>query len=70
MAFAPRNDMMDCFVVFASPQGAVIVRLDRMIQHAAAFRFIASVSGILHHPLSRVMQLRAMAGAVEIGHDR
>jgi hypothetical protein len=30
---------------------AVIVRLDRTIQYAAAFRFIIGVSGILDHPV-------------------
>jgi hypothetical protein len=34
---------------------AVIARLDRAIQYAAASRFITKASGILDHPLSRVM---------------
>src|SRR5260370_25018423 len=35
-----RDDTDGLFRRFASPQGAVIVRLDRTIQYAAAFRFI------------------------------
>src|SRR5258708_28689911 len=46
---------------FASPQGAVIVRLDRTIQYAAAFRFYHSCLGILDHPLSRVMTTENVA---------
>jgi hypothetical protein len=33
----------------------VVARLDRAIQYAAASRFITAGSGILDHPLSRVM---------------
>jgi hypothetical protein len=34
---------------------AVIVRLDRTIQYAAASRFIIGVSGILDHPVEPVI---------------
>jgi hypothetical protein len=34
---------------------AVIARPDRAIQYAALYRSIAGVSGILDHPLSRMM---------------
>jgi hypothetical protein len=45
---------------------AVIVRLDRTIQYAAASRFHHECLGLLDHPLSRVMTTEgvARAGAV------
>jgi hypothetical protein len=39
-------------------EGAVIVRLDRTIQYAAASRFIAGVSGILDPRLAPSLKLR------------
>jgi hypothetical protein len=39
----------------AAPNPAVVARLDRAIQYAAAYRSIAEASGILDHPHSRVM---------------
>jgi hypothetical protein len=41
----------------AAPADTVIARLDRATQYAAAFRLISDASGILDHPLSRVMTI-------------
>ncbi len=48
---------MDCFVVSLLDKGAVIVRLDRTIQYAAAARF-SGVSAILDRPLEPVIGRR------------
>ena len=45
---------MDRFVISLLLE-AVIVRLDRTIQYAAASRFLTAVSGILDRPPSRAM---------------
>jgi hypothetical protein len=38
-------------IAVAAPTSAVVTRLDRVIQYAAAFRLITNVSGILGRPV-------------------
>jgi len=42
-------------VAYVRPQLSVVIPAKARIQYAAASRFIADASGILDHPLSRVM---------------
>ena len=51
-----------------APNTAVIARLDRAIQYAAAYRSIAEASGILDHPPSRVMTTRRIDAFCNGGH--
>jgi hypothetical protein len=55
MAFAPRNDLMDCFVVSLLHKELSSSGLTGRSGTLRPFGSIISVSGILDHPLSRVM---------------
>src|SRR5438552_12351181 len=53
-----RDDVDNCLVAFHT---TVVVRLDRTIQYAAAFRFHRNCSGILDRPPSRTMTAGSVA---------
>jgi hypothetical protein len=54
----------------AVPNTAVVARLDRAIQYAAAYRSIAEASGILDHPPQCAIAHKAGDDSFQVGEGK